>query len=111
VTDEEKPTPIGEFLRFQDVSDYFKYDNNPSNNEALIEMETASKLRGVKTFNIVLIIVAMMFLVGGAIAYNMISGTYQSSQCESKLLTCISGSPKIVTQTSTATQGAGIGIT
>lgn len=79
-------TNAGELYTISDIDGFFKYNINPSLIEAKVQSEKAkqmSQMGKIFTPQILVMVILIMFI--GAIAYTIIDGTLSNSECEKTL--------------------------
>ena len=101
---------IGETVTIQDINNFFKHFINPSLLEAKVEKATAAKLREARSVNMTIVLAVIMLMIGGGIAYMIISGSSTSATCQQELRSCYAGKAPVITApllppTPTTTEG------
>jgi ubiquitin len=97
---------VGEALKVQDVLSKFKYNINPSFIYASVEKKTASELKKARTVEIMWAVFVVVILIGGAIAYVLISNQSTLAGCQQDLKTCIARGGGVASGTQAAAQAA-----
>ena len=85
--DMEKPT-IGETLRIQDITNFFKEDINPSYIDGIIEEEIAMVKKDLRGLPKDIILLIAIIMIAGMVAYVGISGVNNNNACQQQLMAC-----------------------
>lgn len=100
---EKNTSVVGKAIKVQDVLSKFKYNINPSFIYASVEKKTASELKKARTVEIMWAVFVVIVLIGGAIAYTLISNQSTLATCQQQLTICNGGGGGGITTTATGT--------
>jgi len=102
---EIKENVVGTTLRIPDILNFFKYDMNPAYQDAKMTAMANRDKKKQGMFNSGTMLIIVVFLIVGAIAYTIVAGQNTNSECVRQLAAIAGNAAAKITPAATAATG------